>query len=95
MSEPIGKVVKTYTLVYTEEIRETEKEGSVTRNRVLGERTMSGMIEVVIDLDLIVKEMGTRACQSKSGRCRDGFVLVKRIGKPAEQSVEMIDGWRD
>ena len=43
-------------------------------------------VEVFIDWDSIARVMGARACTSKTGKCVDGFVTVKRVGQPKEMS---------
>lgn len=47
-------------------------------------------VEVFIDFGGIVYGMGPTACQSKSGKCRDGHVTVKRIGAPVEVSRKAV-----
>lgn len=42
------------------------------------------IVEVIVDLDSIARYMGSRACTSKGGICKDGFVTVKKMGIPKE-----------
>lgn len=39
------------------------------------------IVEVEIDLEYAVLTMGSRAIESKSGKCRDGPVTVKHVRK--------------
>jgi hypothetical protein len=38
-------------------------------------------VEVVIDLEQIVRVLGHKAVKNRTGKARDGFVTVKRVGK--------------
>lgn len=51
-----------------------------------GEATRDGesfdhKVEVVINMAAIVKVMGKKAVENRTGKSCDGFVVVKRIGK--------------
>lgn len=47
------------------------------RTQVVGTRKET--VEVEIDLDKIVRRMGAKAATLKSGRCCDGFVVVRHV----------------
>lgn len=76
------------TIEYTEPIYEQVTEGTGTYSRRIGERRMRCQVQVDIHVESIVNQMGKRACLSKSGKCVDGHVVVKRLGLP----VEVKDG---
>jgi hypothetical protein len=74
------------TIEYEQDILETNPDGRSTHTVAVAR--MRCEVEIDIDMSSIIYGMGARACQSKNGKCRDGYVTVKRIGKPSELSRE-------
>jgi len=69
---------------YTEDIYADEP----TRRRI-GKKLMVGEVAVTINIGKIVEDLGARACRSKGGKSRDGYVAVRRLSV-SETSREMF-----
>lgn len=67
-----------HTIEYTENEYEELPDGS--GRRLVRTITNRCQVEIVIDLQSLVKVMGVRAALNKSGRCVDGFVTVRMTG---------------
>jgi hypothetical protein len=65
---------------YTEDVLEPNPDGQSTRT--VGQAQKKCEVEVTIHLHGILRDMARKACRSKSGKCQDGYVVVKRIGAP-------------
>jgi hypothetical protein len=78
------------TITYKQSIMEPFPPDSGFKGlRTVGRRTMECVVEVILDVDTAAAAMGSNACRSKGGSCRDGVTQVKRIGTPKEIGREM------
>lgn len=46
-----------------------------------GEQDYEGEVEIIIDIDAIVRTLGRKALLSKGGKSVDGWVKVKKVSK--------------
>lgn len=75
------------TIEYNEPVLEQSEDGRYTRT--VGHVRMQCEVDVIIDLRDIARYLGARACKSKTGRSKDGYVAVYRVGKPVELSRKL------
>jgi hypothetical protein len=67
----------------------TKEQDGATGHITIGDITMECPVEVEIDLDSVAWGMGASACKNRTGRCVDGFTVVKKAGTPKEVSRRM------
>lgn len=77
----------TFTLEFDEDIREPIEGQRATRS--VGTRRVRCQVEISLDLETVANRMGRKAATSKSGRCVDGLLSVRRIGQVQEVSRQM------
>jgi len=75
----IPKIKQRYVIPVGEYEKRPVSNGLGYMNVKVGEQDWE--IEVQIDMDAIVRLLGTRAVRSKGGRAKNGHVTVKRIRK--------------
>jgi hypothetical protein len=78
------KIRERFRIEYREEVRKQVPTTTGTGFTTLfgGWATKEAIVEVILDTEELASVMGKKAARSTSGRCKNGLVVVRRVGMP-------------